>query len=207
MARMVVGLQLDAQLHERISVLKRHVSLQLRLTENSLGLQPTIGLLLDHWEASPPSAEWLAAQAELYPKRGRPRRSEAASLEPRVALRKSISKGHDVVFRRATHGSPHRVYVCKNCSMAYNTYDFHVPPAACPRVAGFSSLFHLHTWKKSELLAFGFEADEVGWAINDEPPETRSPHGGDPGHTSDGPDPLSIGPQDPAAGPPEAGAG
>lgn len=164
MATLRTTLTLDAQLHERWSALRAHVSLLLRHTENSLGLQPMLGLLIDHWEQSPPVIGWLEAQAQLYPKRGRPRRSEPASMAPRVALRATELKGHELISRKKDVGSAYRIFYCKHCSMMWSTWDFKEPPAQCVRVAGFSAIYTPKIWKKKDLLLEGFELDEVAWA-------------------------------------------
>lgn len=166
MARLTTCVQLDAQLHERWTKLRFEVSDRLRFNENSLGLQPMLGLLLDHWEHSPPDKDWLKIQAELYPKRGRPRRSQEVEMKPqRVALKSSTIRGHEVIYPRSSAG---RIRYCKSCDMVWIPEAFGnlpEPPAPCPATSTVN-FYNLRPdlWTKSELLALHFGLDEVEWA-------------------------------------------
>lgn len=146
----------------------------MRFSDSSLGLGSMLGILIDHWEQNPPSYEWMKETLALYPKRGRPRRSESASMEPRVALRLHDRKGHDLFTKKNKGGSAYKVYYCKHCTLFWSTHDSDQPPSHCPRKYGFSTFYSQKVWKKSELLALGFEKDEVAWAQNDQDQEERS---------------------------------
>lgn len=173
MVRSFTVMQVDAQLHQRLHIVRRAVSVALRFNENSLGLGPLLGLLLDHWEATPPDGGWLEAQVALYPKRGRPRKSEPACMEPVVALRKKFGKGHELFSRRAGSGSAYKIFFCKFCDMQWSTWESQEAPAQCPRVTGFANIYNPKIWTQKDLLALGFEADEVTWAQPTTPVESE----------------------------------
>lgn len=171
MAKHVVMVPLDVQVHERLHRMRNAISDETRHKENSLGLCPTIGLLLDWWEKSPPDFQWLKQQVELYPKRGRPRKTEAAELTPRIAGKRDPYKGHDVVYR-SRHGEPHALMVCKNCSLEQMTDLSALPAFTCPAKFGWSTTYVVKRWTKRELIArLHFEPHEVEWATDEAEPE------------------------------------
>lgn len=164
MARLTTTVSLDAQLHERIVQLKMHVGTTLNFNENTVGLGVMLGLLLDHWEVTPPSVTWLEAQLRLYPKRGRPRRSQQVTFEPRIAMRSVDVKGHELFCRKRDFNAPYQTWFCRHCNMSYSTWDTKIAPATCPRKKGFQTIYEEKIWTKNELLSLGFETDEVEWA-------------------------------------------
>lgn len=160
---MVTGIQLDAQLHERIFRLKEGISEGLTFNRNSLGISAMLGLLLDHWEHVPPAHEWLKVQAELYPKRGRPRKSEPADMTPIIAGKKQSLKGHDLFRRRK---NPGRYAMCKNCNLTWDTINDSSPAYKCPTIDGSLAWLQRKIWTKSELRGLNFEDDEIQWAAD-----------------------------------------
>lgn len=164
MARMVTTVQVDAELYNRLADLRGAVSLELRFSERSLGLAPMLGLLLDHWKDNPPTNEWLRERAKLYPRRGRPPKHIVGSPLTDPNAKKKLL-GHEIFERRRDANAPHHLFRCKNCTMLWATWDFPSPPARCPlRDGSVISIYSPKVYTKSELLADGFEADEVEWA-------------------------------------------
>lgn len=164
MVRHVTSLQLDIDLYNRIADLRAGVSLLLRFAEKSLGVAPMLGLLVDHWQNTPPTEEWIRERSKLYPKRGRPPKHVTGYIpvDPNDA-RKAI--GHKLVGRRRDEKAPHRIIFCKQCTMQWATWDFPTPPARCPLADGsVPSIYNPKRWTKNELLALNFEADEIEWA-------------------------------------------
>ena len=159
MARLISTVNIDPQVHERWSNLRNHVSVLLRYNEHSIGLGAMLGLLMDHWENTPPSLDWLKVQAERYPKRGRPRKSAPASMDPVVAMRKKTLKGHDVFCKRK---NPGKMY-CKKCTLIWDFRADNTPPYDCPTISSLS-MCNWKTWTKSELRELNFEEDEIQWA-------------------------------------------
>lgn len=161
MPRHITTLQIEFELHRRISQIRDHVSLELRHSAKSLGLGPMLGLLVDHWQQHPPDAEWLASQAALYPKRGRPSRAVNGTVIGNPATSDRM-RGHEVFTRRLATGA-HKIYFCRHCTMSWSTWDFDRPPSPCPKDGVTISIYQPKRWTKSELLASGFEEDEVAW--------------------------------------------
>lgn len=166
-------LHLNPQVHERLHRIRTRMSLIARNHETSLGLEPTIAILIDHIENVPPDLDWLKQQVKLYPQRGRPRKSEGTELVPRVALRKDLNKGHELVWREADKHMQHRLFVCKHCSLTQDTYLNPYPQFPCPKVVGWSNIYVLKQWTRKELLDLQFSEAEVEWAApNPEEPPT-----------------------------------
>lgn len=159
----------DAQVHERWSALRTGVSERELGTASCIGLQVMLCILLDHWDKAPPDREWLKRQLELYPHRGRPRRSQPADMTPRVALRKSETKGHEIFTSRAFRG--YKVF-CKHCDMVHYPRETHdgKPTQTCPTVSGGMSIYARKVWTRRELIEkWKFEVDEVQWLPEDPP--------------------------------------
>lgn len=160
MPRTITTIQVDVELYNRIANLRRHVSTDLRFNERSLGLGPMLGLLIDHWQAHPPTPEWLHDRAALYPKRGRPpKHVQGSVVQPKT---KDFELGH-VLMEREIPGSAYRLVMCRRCNMKFTTYDHDRPPAHCPGDGRVSTLYTPKTWTKIELLAAGFAESEVAW--------------------------------------------
>lgn len=166
MARMVTSVQLDVDYYNRLANARATASSEIRFNDRSLGLGPMLGLLLDHWEQHPPTPEWLRERAQVYPKRGRPPKQVKGTpvSDPNEKRRLGY---HEILTRRREEKAPHKINFCKNCTMEWATWDTPRPPAQCPAKTGFSTIYNQKKWTKSELLAAGFEPDEVEWC--DEP--------------------------------------
>jgi|SRR6188474_3124940 len=163
MAVSTTGVHFDSQLHERVFRLKEAIGAVVNFQPNSIGFQVMIALLVDWWAEQTPDRKWIEDRLEQYPKRGRPRKSSAVDLEPRVALRARTAKGHEL-FNHSHPGKPRRYVFCKRCSLHWDTeIDPDKPPQPCPSVAPWSQE-HPKTWTKSELRELNFEEDEIQWA-------------------------------------------
>lgn len=162
MPRHITTLQIEFELHKRISAVRDHVSSELRHSERSLGLGPMLGLLVDHWQQHPPDPEWLKAQASLYPRRGRPSRAVNGTIIKGAPPKSNL--GHEMFSKKAQGGSAYKIVYCKLCSMQFSTWDSPTPPARCPGDGITISIYNPKRWTKSELLAEGFEPSEVEWA-------------------------------------------
>lgn len=159
----------DSQVHERWTALKTHVSESLLYNGNTIGLQVMLAILMDHWANSPPDRDWLKEQLTQYPARGRPRRSAAVAMVPRVALRRSQTEGHDLFTSRVLKGWK---TFCKNCDAITNFSDWPngIPPYKCPTIEPLAAHYQLKTWTRRELIEkWKFEVDEVTWLPEDPP--------------------------------------
>ena len=160
---------IDPQVHERWTKFKERISDQFFYNQNTVGLAVVLALMMDHWEKSPPDPDWLKTQLELYPKRGRPRRSAPASMAPRVALKKSQTGGHELFTGGTLAG---RWNACKNCDALAELQDWTkgIPAYNCPAVDPTVSAYKRHRYTRKELIdRWKFDLDELSWLPEDPP--------------------------------------
>ena len=160
MARAYVNVPIDAQVFERLQVVKQRSSDLAFQTDNTISISAAIGLLLDHWQECAPDLEWLRAQAKLYPRRGRPKRTEKDVPRLYVGGKLDPDRGHEF----ATPASNPALRVCKHCQFFFRTDDIYgnTPPHYCPRFHA-ASVIKNTPFNREQLLGFGFTEAEVTW--------------------------------------------
>lgn len=162
MPRAYVTIPVDAQVFERLHAVKVAASNLAYATDNTISASVAIGLLLDHWHEQPPDADWLREQTRNYPRRGRPRSSEAGKPRVLVDGKKDPAMGHELI----AHPVRPWIKLCRHCKWVHNERDYQRPLWHCPAVVP-SSPVPLGTWTKKDLLAMDWPADQVGWGSDE----------------------------------------
>lgn len=162
MPRAYVTVPIDSQVFERLQAVKVAASNLAYATDNTISASVAIGLLLDHWREHPPDHEWLREQTRTYPRRGRPRASEAG--QPRVFVdgKKDPAMGHELI----AHPARSWIKFCKQCRLVHNEREYQRPLFYCPAVVP-SSPAPRGRWKKLELLEMDWPEDQVGWGSDE----------------------------------------
>lgn len=162
MPRAYVTVPIDSQVFERLHAVKVAASNLTYATDNTISASVAIGLLLDHWNEKPPDPDWLREQTRNYPRRGRPRASEAG--QPRVLVhgKKDPAMGHEF------ETCPPRPWIklCRQCRYVHNEREYPRPLFHCPAVVPSSPVQHKR-WTKKDLLEFGWPEDQVSWGSDE----------------------------------------
>lgn len=135
--------------YEELIALRERLSLNFFQVGHSLGVGVVVKILIDHAANVPPDYDWLKAQAEKAPKRGRPRRSDPNFIPE--GKRRYDKLGHSWVSPAARAD----IGVCRHCD--------DVRHRDSPTGRGYPCKKN-NPWTKAELLALTFTTEEVAWA-------------------------------------------
>lgn len=151
---------MHTDVHDDLDTIRLAVSELIGGSPGIVGLSGMVRLMLEHWKEHTPPVEWTKQKMKFLPLRGR----------PRVSSPKDLPAIHGRGLRRGEHtflvprGKP-EFMVCKWCCTTRDHGHLVLGLNSCWKTGGTS---YPVEWKKSQLLAMGFQADEVEWAHDED---------------------------------------